>query len=141
MFETRPILRPCFRSSARAGQRVLVQLEVLRVLPALGDLLGDRSDLVALPSHAPHDVLGEAHPDLLVMVELRMVLEIQDGSFSRLAVLGGIERQPVALPCQPVALGAELGAGLREGEVDVEEDGPQWARHAWPWSYTPAGQR
>ena len=32
----------------QGGQRVLVQLEVLRVLPALGDLLRDRSDLVSL---------------------------------------------------------------------------------------------
>ena len=110
---------------AESGKRVVVELEVLRVLPAARDLDGDRADVVAVAAHPAHDVLREPNPDLLVMVEFRMMLQVEDGVRARLGVATGIELETIARARSAIALGAEQWAGLGEGEVDVEEDGPQ----------------
>ena len=75
-----------------------------------------------LAAHAAHDVGREPHPDLLVVLELRVVLEILDRRRSGLLVELGVERQAVARAGLAVALGPEEWAGLGESEVDVEEN-------------------
>ena len=75
----------------------------------------------AVTAHAADDVLREADPDLLVVLELRMVLEILDRGRPGLGVAVGVERQPVMLAGRPVALGSSRPE-LDEREVDVEED-------------------
>ena len=59
------------------------------------------------------------------MLELRVPAQVDERRLTRVAVPRRVERQAVALAGANVALGAELGAGAREREVDVEEDGPQ----------------
>src|SRR5688500_12838205 len=115
------------RHAARAevvedGQGVLVELEVLGVEPALGDRLGHLADPRPLAAHAAHDVLREANPDLLVVLELGMVAQVLDGGDARLGIARGIEGQPVALARSPVAVGPEQRPRLDEREVDVEEN-------------------
>jgi hypothetical protein len=104
--------------------RVLVELEVRRVLPGLDDLERDGSHVRPLPAHAADDVLGEADPDLFVVLELRVVLEIVDGVRACVRIAVRVEDEPPTLARAPVALGAEQGPGLAEREVHVEEDGP-----------------
>jgi hypothetical protein len=117
-----PELHPLEPEVRQHGERVLVEIEVRRVEPPGRDGFRHRADARAPAAHPPDDVLREADPDLLVVLELGVVAEVLDRRGSRLGVEGGIERQPVPLPGRPVALGAQQGAGLREGEVDVEED-------------------
>src|SRR5262249_27616877 len=78
-----------------------------------------------LAAHAHHDLLGERNPDLLVVDELGMLLHLLDRAEPRLLVAGRVERERVALTETPVALGAELGPGTEEREVDVEQHGPE----------------
>ena len=75
-----------------------------------------------LTAHAAHDVLREADPDLLVVLELGMVLEVLDRRRPRRLVAVGDEGQPVARPGGAVALRPEQRARLGQREVDVEED-------------------
>ena len=104
------------------GQRVLVELEVGRAEPAVGDRPRDLLGARAVTAHAAHDVRREPHPDLLVVLELRVVLEVFDRRRAGLRVELGVERQAVARAGLAVALGPEERAGLGEREVDVEED-------------------
>jgi hypothetical protein len=106
------------------GDRVLVQLEVLGAEPAVRDRFRDRphARAVAVAAHPADDVLGEADPDLLVVVELGVVLEVLERGGARLRVPSRVERKAKALARGPVAVGPEQGAGLRDREVDVEED-------------------
>ena len=80
---------------------------------------------VGVAAHAPHDVLGEGDPDLLVVDELGVGAEILEGGEPRRLVPAGVEREPVHRPDVAVGLRPELGPGPREREVDVEENGPQ----------------
>src|SRR6266480_4033266 len=106
-------------------QDVLEDLEVVRVLPGPGHL--DCAFVGALGSaaHAPNDLLGEQHPDLLVVVELRMPLERRDGVRASLAVALRVELEPEALAEPTVALRPEIRTWLGNREVDVEENGAQ----------------
>src|SRR5205823_14903335 len=106
-------------------QDVLEDLEVVRVFPGPGHL--DRAFVGALGSaaHAPDDLLSEQHPDLLVVVELRMPLERRDGMRASLAVALGVELEPEALAEPPVAVRPEIRTWLGNREVDVEENGAQ----------------
>jgi hypothetical protein len=110
------------------------------VLPAARDVDRDCAHVVALAAHPAHDVLREADPDLLVVVELWMVLEVQDGSGPRLCVARRVELETVVDTRRPVALRPQQRAGLGEREVDVEENGAQ-ARHTWVGHRYAAGRR
>ena len=77
-------------------QHVLEELEVLGHAPALLDL---RRALVCDrlgPAHADEDLLGEAMPDRLVVQQLRMALEVEDGRLARLVVPRRVEGDAVA---------------------------------------------
>ena len=109
------------------------------VLPARDDLAGDGRHLGALAAHAPDDVLGEAHPDLLVVIELGMPLEVRDRGDPGIRVQLQVELQAVCLGQGPVRLRAELGPRHDEREVDVEEN-CQRARHGPPRIASPRGR-
>ena len=79
------------------------------------------------PAHADDHALGEEHPDLLVVVELGMPLHLRERRRPRLLVPRGVEVEPVPQPERAVPVRPEVGPGLREREVDVEDDG---AKHA-----------
>ncbi len=102
---------------------VLVDVEVVGVLPRMLDLLGDRPRRRRVSAHADDDSLRELDPELLVMAEVRMLLQRLERSRPRLVVPRDVELDPVTAPDAEVSLGPELGAGTGEGEVDVEEDG------------------
>ncbi len=119
-----PELEPVAAQLLEHGQRILVERELVVGLPHADQIhrAGVRS--LGVASHPPDDLLGERDPDLVVVLELRMALERRvRGEPGRLVPLR-VERQAVPLAEPPVSLRAELGTGQREGEVDVEEDGP-----------------
>ncbi len=94
-----------------------------------GDRLGHLAHAGALAAHAADDVRREANPDLLVVLELGMVLQVLDRRRPRRRIPLGVERQAVARPSFAIALGPKEGARLGEREVDVEEnrvDGAAW---------------
>ena len=64
-------------------------------------------------------------PDRLVVQQLGMALEVLDRRFARLVVAARVQRDPVPPGDARVALRRQLRAWTAEGEVDVEEDGPQ----------------
>jgi hypothetical protein len=78
--------------------------------------------VLAHPAHAAHDVLGETDPYLFVVVELRVMLEIQEGSRAGLRVANRVELEPVAPAGVAVAARAEQRPRLRDREVDIEEN-------------------
>jgi hypothetical protein len=120
-----PELQPVRAQPFEHGKRVLVELEVLGVLPRPRHLDGAVVRRVGVAAHAAHDPLRKRNPDGFVVFELGMVLEIDQGSDTRLVVPRRIERQPEALAEALVALGPELGPGARDREIHVEEDGAQ----------------
>src|SRR5919197_1580417 len=67
-------------------ENVLVELEVLRLEPTVRDGDGHLPAALALAAHPADDVLGETDPHLLVVVELRMMLEVEEGGGPRLGV-------------------------------------------------------
>src|SRR5471030_925364 len=77
------------------------------------------------PAHAPNDLLGEENPDLLVVVELRMTLHLGDRVSPRFLIPSRIEVEPVAQPKLPISVRPKLGPGPRQGEVNIEDNGPQ----------------
>jgi hypothetical protein len=105
------------------GEDVLVQLEVLRMQPAVRDLLGKGAHVLTGATHPAHDVLREADPDLGVVLELGMVLQVLDGGDPGVVVALSVENEPEAVPGGAVALRTEQRPRLRQREVDVEEDG------------------
>jgi hypothetical protein len=107
-------------------QRVLVELEVLGVFPCTRHLHGALVRALRVAAHPADDPLGEEHPDLLVVVELRMPLDHLDRVSARVRVARGVEVEPEPPAERLVALRPEVGARLGEREVDVEEDGAQF---------------
>ena len=81
------------------------------------------AETASLAAHPADDVLREADPDLLVVLELGMVLEVLDRGRPCRLVAVGVERQPVARTGGAVALGPEQRPRLGQREVDVEENG------------------
>ena len=75
-------------------------------------------------AHPADDPLGEEHPDLLVVIELRMAFDRLDRSRASLRVSLRIELEPEAAPERLVSLRSEVRPRLDQREVDVEEDGP-----------------
>ena len=132
---------PAARSAASESRHVVVELEVLVPLPAARDLDGARVGRVGVAAHAAHDPLGEAEPDLVVVLELGMAAQVDQGGIASRLVAGGVEREPVALACAHVALRPELGPGPRKREVDVEENGPQLSHSTvLVWWLAPSAQ-
>ena len=108
VFESRPSFSPAAAQRVEHGQRVVVQLEVVRVRPRTLHLDG-RAVRVARPAHPLDDPLGEEHPDLLVVVELGMTLQRRERRAPSLVVARRVELEPVALPETHVPLRAEVG--------------------------------
>ena len=130
VFETSPILRPCRAELGERRQRVVVELEVLVLAPSprvISRAISRTFGPVA--AHAADDVLREAHPDLLVVVELR------DASGCRGRPRRGPRDSAPESSSSPwrarrllVPGPAEERPRLGEGEVDVEEDRPDGRR-------------
>src|SRR5581483_556762 len=76
-------------------------------------------------AHPLDDPDGELDPDLLVVVELGVPLQVGHGRRPRLLVAGRVEVEPEARAEPPIAVRAEVRARLGDREVDVEEDGPK----------------
>ena len=117
---------------AKCGQHVrhvVVELEVLVPLPGARDL--DRAGVrrVGVPAHAAHDPLGEAEPDLVVVLELGVAAEIDESGVAGRLVAARLQPEPVALAGADVALRPELRSRPREREVDVEEDRAEHRRY------------
>src|SRR5215211_1785197 len=108
------------------GNRVVEQLEVLRVLPRPHHF-GGTGVGVSVPAHSFDDPLREEDPDLLVVVELGVALQLGQRVPPSLVVPRGVELEREAPPEAAVALGTEIRPGLHEREVDVEDDGTQRA--------------
>ena len=104
-------------------QRVLEELEVRRLLPTARHLDRALVGAVGVAAHAANDPLSEEHPDLLVVVELRVPLDRLDRGGARLRVSRGVELEPEPPSEQLIAVRAQVGPRLDEREVDVEEDG------------------
>ena len=103
-------------------QRVLVELEVLRMLPGLRHRDSALVGRVRTAAHPADDPLRERDPDLLVVLELRVAPDALDGPLACLAVARRVELEAEALAQPLVALGTELRAGLCDREIDVEEN-------------------
>src|SRR5262249_14964949 len=102
------------------GKNVLVELEVLRDLPAALDLRralgGDRLG----SAHADEDLLGEEVPDRVVVQELRVALDVEDCGIACRFVRGDVELDAVTGRDARVPPRRQLRAGAAEREVDVE---------------------
>src|SRR5262249_42789582 len=108
---------------------VVVELEGLVPLPATRDLDGAGVGRIGVAAHAADDPLREAKPDLVVVLQLGMAAEIDEGGVSGRLVASRLQMEPVALAGADVPRRPELGPGPREREVDVEEDRAQHARY------------
>ena len=109
-FETRPILSPALPQLLEHRDHVLVELEVLVLLPAARQLDGDSCDAGCEPPMPSDDPLGERDPDLLVVVELGMALQVDERGVARGLVARRVEREPVPLAAAHVALRASARA-------------------------------
>ena len=77
------------------GERVLVQLEVLRHFPTLLDLGRTLGRNLLRPAHPDEDLGREAVPDRVVMQKLWVALEVQCGRLACIVVAGRVERDAV----------------------------------------------
>ncbi len=73
-------------------------------------------------SHPDDDPFGEEHPDLLVVVELGMTLDLGEGRRPCLLVPGRIEVEAVAEPEPVVTLRPEVRPRPGQREIDIEDD-------------------
>ncbi len=119
---------PAARSAASCIRHVVVELEVLVPLPGTRDLDGAGVGRVGVAAHPAHDPLGEAEPDLVVVLELGVAPEIDERGVTGRVVAAGLECEPVAPADADVALRPQLGTWTGEREVDVEEHRPQLMR-------------
>ena len=93
------------------GRHVVVEAEVLVTFPR-GDHLGRaRAGAVGLAAHAPDDLLGEAEPELLVVLQLRVALQLVEGGEPRVVVATRVEREAVPSTEPRIAVRPELRAG------------------------------
>src|SRR5262249_26166973 len=104
------------------GLHVLVEVEVVVLLPLALDRAGACGGALALAAHAADDPLGEGRPDLVVVLELRMALHVCERPRARLLVERRFEPQAELLAAPAVAVRTELRPRAEEREVDVEED-------------------
>ena len=80
-------------------------------LPRTGDLDRTRVRCGLRPAHAEDDPLGEAEPDPVVVLDVRVAAQVDQGSLARVAVALRVEVQAVTLPGSDVAFRAELRPG------------------------------
>src|SRR5262249_16292562 len=106
------------------GRRVVVELEVHRLRPAALHLDGG-GVRVALAAHAADDPLREEHPDLLVVIDLRVTLDLGERRRPRGLVARRVEVEPVPPAELAVAVRAEVRPRTGDREVDVEDDRAQ----------------
>src|SRR2546421_525204 len=85
-------------------------------IPVAAALVGP----LLVAAHPLHDLGHERDPDLVVVYELGVPLDVLDRTRARLVVERGVEAHPEALPHSHVALGTELGPRSHQREVDVE---------------------
>ena len=114
--------QPVLAQPIEHGQCVVVELEVRGVGPPALHLDGGLVR-VADAAHAANDPLGEEHPDLLVVVELRVALHLRERRRAGFVVPRRVELEPVPAAELAVALGPQVGPGPGQGEIDVEDDG------------------
>ena len=122
MFETSPILSPCSRSAASTGSVSSYSSKFSACSQRARHLHGAFVGALGVAAHPADDPLREQHPDLLVVVELRMPLDSLDRGRPSVRVPARIELEPEASAERLVALRPEIRARLDEREVDVEED-------------------
>ena len=84
VFETSPILSPCSRSAASTGSVSSYSSKLRRVLPGASHLDSRLVGTLRVAAHPADDPLREQHPDLLVVIELRMPLDRLDRRGARL---------------------------------------------------------
>ena len=95
----------------------------MRVLPGPRHLDGALVRAFGVAAHAADDPLRESDPDLLVVAEIRVLVEPFDGLSPRCGVQRRVEFEPEP-PAEPlVPLRTEVRARLRQREVEVEENG------------------
>ena len=92
-------------------------------LPLPHDVERARPRARAAATHALHDLLRERDPQLLVVDEVGVSLEVLDRGPSRIVVPLGLEAQAMAGADPAVALRPELRPGPEQREVDVEQNG------------------
>ena len=92
-------------------------------LPLPHDVERARPRARTVAAHAFHDLLRERDPQLLVVDEVGVALEVRDRGPSRIVVALGLEAQAVASADPAVALRPELRPGPEQREVDVEQNG------------------
>ncbi len=102
---------------------------MVRVRPGTFHLDGSRVG-VAGAAHALDDPLREEHPDLLVVVELRMALQRRERGSPGGVVPTRIELEAVPPSEAHVPLGPEVGARPGDREIHVEHDGTKSSSHA-----------
>ena len=108
VFETSPSLSPRARSVVERRQHVVVEVEVVRVLPGARHLDGALVRALGVAAHAADDPLGEQHPHLFVVLELRMQLErveARRGAPRRSATRRARARSARRVACSPRARG------------------------------------
>ena len=103
------------------GDRIVVEGEVLVLLPRSDHVGRALPGAVCVSAHAANDVLGERDPDLVVVHQLALALQLGDRRRPSGVVALGCEHEPVPLPHAAVSLRPELRPGSKEGEVDIEQ--------------------
>src|SRR6266508_41486 len=93
---------------------VLVDVEILRLLPRLLDLVGDLPRARGAPAHPDHDSLGERDPDLFVVPVVRVILQALARGRAGLVVAGDVELDAVPPADPQVSLRPALGTRLGE---------------------------
>ena len=128
MFESSPSFKPRARSAVERRQRVVVQLEVVRVRPR------------ARPSRRRRRTCRRAPPipSMIRCVKRTQIssswsssggaCSVANAVAARVVVARRVEVEPVARTERAVALGPEVGAGLGDREVDVEDDARRGTR-------------
>jgi len=103
-------------------QRVVVEVEVGRLLPEPSHPGGEVAGEIRLAAHPTEDAFRQRGPQLVVVSKLRIRLRALDRRRPCLLIAGGVE--PVLASDPLVAVGSEVWSRLREREVHVEKNGP-----------------
>ena len=108
-----------------SGHGIVVEVEVGMNLPSTDHLCRAPAEAGAGAAHPSHYLLGESDPGLLVVHEFCISLHLIDRRESCGLVAVRVELEAVLCADVPVCLGAELRAGPRKREVDVEQHSAQ----------------
>src|SRR5262249_55897066 len=110
---------------AEHGLDILVDVEVLRVLPRPLDVVGDRAGSGRVAAHSDDDSLRELDPELLVVPKVGVLLDLLDRRGTSLVVQCDVQLDAVPPADPEVSLRTEFRPGTGEREIDVEENGFQ----------------